>query len=180
MSGGYYNFSNIRFGEPPIGNLRFSKPIPPRGSSSSVDNGGIGRICPTALPAWLDIGVPFLGAYIDGRPFNFTAANETFAVKKTTTVAPQDPRITEDCLFLDVMVPRKTFDSAKVNNSTGSPILVWIYGGGYCSGDKTSIGDPAGLIEASRMSGSEIIVVLLNYRVSSTDYKHNSGLCIDS
>jgi len=132
-----------------------------------VDNGNVGRICPQGVPEWLQIGGPFLAAYVRGQPFNFTAANETTADETSTAAAPpQDPRTTEDCLFLDVIVPKPTFDSAGVNDTSHSPVLVWIYGGGYCSGDKTSYGNGAGLVKAGQASNSSgVIVVLLNYRV---------------
>lgn len=132
-----------------------------------MDDGNVGRICPQGVPAWLQIGAPFLAAYTKGQPFNFTAANDTAAQKTgTMTPPPQDPRTTEDCLFLDVIVPKLTFDSAVVKNTSQSPVLVWIYGGGYCSGDKTAYGNGAGLIKASLTADSlGAIVVLLNYRV---------------
>ena len=88
-------------------------------------------------------------------------------------IPPQDPRITEDCLVLDVFVPEKVFSSntgiRSGNNTGGAPVMVWIYGGGYTIGDKAGSGvyDPAGLIKASQVGGSEgIIFVAPNYRVS--------------
>jgi carboxylesterase type B len=45
-------------------------------------------------------------------------------------------------------------------------VLVWIYGGGYTEGDKTSSGDPAGLIARSLENGSEgVVYVAMNYRL---------------
>ncbi|PMD13346.1 hypothetical protein NA56DRAFT_585801, partial [Hyaloscypha hepaticicola] len=46
----YYNFSNIRFGQPPVGSLRFSSPLPPQGRNSTVNNGRQGVICPQSDP----------------------------------------------------------------------------------------------------------------------------------
>lgn len=60
-----------------------------------------------------------------------------------------DPRTTEDCLFLDVLVP-KVFDKAR--NGTKVPVLVWIYGGGYTYGDK-SADNASGLIRRSMRLG---------------------------
>lgn len=57
-----------------------------------------------------------------------------------------DPRTTEDCLFLDVLVPKKVFDKAR--NEKKVPVLVWIYGGGYTYGDK-SADSASGLIRRS-------------------------------
>ena len=110
-------------------------------------------------------GIPFLHAYTQSQPFNFTAADATASTN--VSGPPQlDPRETEDCLFLDVLVPKQIFDSPRATNTDPSPVLVWIYGGGYSNGDKTSYGNGAGLIHASQRSNSPgIIVVLLNYRV---------------
>jgi len=49
--------------------------------------------------------------------------------------------MSEDCLFLDVFAPRQVFESAGLGY--GAPVLVWIYGGGYTSGEKASH-NPAG------------------------------------
>jgi acetylcholinesterase len=42
-TGNFYNFSNIRYAAPPIGNLRFAPPQAPATNRSSVDNGGTSR-----------------------------------------------------------------------------------------------------------------------------------------
>jgi carboxylesterase type B len=87
-----------------------------------------------------------------------------------------DPRTTEDCLFLDVVVPQKIFDHAKQHTDHGkrksfvpkhklAPVLVWIYGGGYVEGEKSS-NNPTGLIERSQVVSDGIVYVALNYRVS--------------
>jgi carboxylesterase type B len=73
-----------------------------------------------------------------------------------------DPRTSEDCLFLDVIVPTSIFNAT----SAGAPVLVWIYGGGYTEGDKSGSGDPAGLVATSQENGAEgVIFVAMNYRL---------------
>ncbi|KAI9037166.1 uncharacterized protein KD926_000814 [Aspergillus affinis] len=73
----------------------------------------------------------------------------------------------EDCLFLDVMAPRKVFQRA-LANGTLAPVLVWIHGGGFTAGSKTSIGSALGLINRSQMNGSDgVIYVALNYRLGA-------------
>lgn len=37
---GIYNFTNIRYAQPPIGDLRFQPPVAPSEQSQQVDNGG--------------------------------------------------------------------------------------------------------------------------------------------
>ena len=85
-------------------------------------------------------------------------------------VPPQDPRTSEDCLFLDVYSPKSVF-SKKIpaNGKGGAPVMVWIYGGGYTEGEKNQDGvyNPAGIIKSSQVDNQEgVVFVALNYRVS--------------
>jgi cholinesterase len=89
-----------------------------------------------------------------------------------------EPLEREDCLFLDVIVPKAIFSSAaEMRNgtstdkatATGAPIMVWIYGGGFTFGKKYGDGDPTGLMDKARQedpAGRGVIYVTLNYRVS--------------
>lgn len=167
-AGDFYNFSNIRFAEPPVGDRRFRAPVPPRGRSKTVNQGKIGRICPQADPAWLLIAAQFLPAYLTGKPFNASAAEAALAANSSLG-PPQDPRTSEDCLFLDVIVPQKVFRHVGDAKNAAAPVLVWLYGGGFVEGEKTGFGkfNPAGLLNASRAAVSEeFVFVALNYRVS--------------
>jgi carboxylesterase type B len=63
----------------------------------------------------------------------------------------------EDCLFLDVYVPKD------VNPRDNIPVLAWIYGGGYAAGSKEdAYMYPTGLF---RMAEKPMIFVALNYRL---------------
>ncbi len=87
----------------------------------------------------------------------------------TGMLPPQDPRTTEDCLFLDVVVPETIFKGASknANDTSGAPVLVWIYGGGYTFGEKSAY-SAAGLIHAAQLNNTEgIIFVSLNYRLGA-------------
>lgn len=73
------------------------------------------------------------------------------------------PLTSEDCLFLDVIVPKSIYDSC---GKSAAPVVVWIYGGGYVSGSKFGAGNPATLISRSQENGDEgVIYVALNYRL---------------
>jgi carboxylesterase type B len=95
-----------------------------------------------------------------------------------------DPRTSEDRLFIDVMVPTKIFNLTQSprrgipqivkcepgkpckEEPAGAPVLVWIYGGGHVARDKTSSGNPAGLIASSLQNGSEgVVFIAMNYRL---------------
>lgn len=113
-----------------MGALRFNAPVPPKGRKSGIQNGSVGKVCPQAVPNWVAMSTLFDTAFANHQlPFNVTQANETLS---KLPPPPQDGRITEDCLVLDVLVPQKVFDartaskkSAKSNK--GAPVLVWIY-----------------------------------------------------
>lgn len=108
-------------------------------------------------------------AYLTGQPFEPPGSAAGSSNASTNSLPPQDPRTTEDCLFLDVLVPDTNFKKASraVTNSSGVPVLVWIYGGGYVSGDKSQY-NAAGLLRAGRTNSSEgIIFVSFNYRLGA-------------
>ncbi|KAB8228467.1 Alpha/Beta hydrolase protein [Aspergillus alliaceus] len=92
-----YNFSNIRYAAPPLGGLRFRAPLPPKLNRSEVQTGSVGRVCPQATPIWSRYIMPLASLDVSTYPF----------------ALPEDPRISEDCLFLDVVVPQKVFDRAQ-------------------------------------------------------------------
>ncbi|TIA01430.1 carboxylesterase family protein-like protein [Aureobasidium pullulans] len=163
VTGGYYNFSNIRYAAPPIGDLRFAAPQAPAVNRTQVQTGSISRICPQANPAWNAIAAQFIPAYLLGQT-NFTMSDFNLTTSSNTTAAPaRDPRENEDCLFLDVMVPEGIF-----NSNEQHPVLVWIYGGGYTAGSKAGSGNPAGLLERSQADNSSgVIYVSMNYRLGA-------------
>lgn len=144
-----------------------------RSVGAAVNDGSVGRVCPQASPAWLLTSRQFIPDYLAGIPFNAsTVGGSSSNSSSAPELPPIDPRTTEDCLFLDVVVPQAIFNHATntTNYTSGAPVLVWIYGGGYTIGDKSdSSYPPAGLIKASQVTGSEgVIYVSVNYRVSDT------------
>ncbi|KAH9829340.1 putative type-B carboxylesterase lipase family protein [Teratosphaeria destructans] len=163
-TGGFYNFSNIRYAAPPTGKNRFDAPQPPAVNRSGVQQGLPDRICAQAAPAWLAIAAAYLPKYFGGQTnFNASSFNTRF---NTSNLPAQDPRTTEDCLFLDVIVPEKIFNNA--GKGHGAPVLVWIHGGGYSLGSKSDSGNPAGLIARSQDNSKEgIVYVSLNYRLGA-------------
>jgi carboxylesterase type B len=70
------------------------------------------------------LGSEFATAYAEGIPFNMTAAEAALAAANVSTTP--DPRTTEDCLFLDVFVPKHIFSNRNnTGNGTGAAVLVW-------------------------------------------------------
>jgi carboxylesterase type B len=87
----------------------------------------------------------------------------------SSVVPTPDPNETEDCLFLDVFVPKNALSNADKEGS-GVPVLVWIYGGGYTIGSKAN--DPSGLlaVASGNSSDEEVIYVALNYRLGALGF----------
>ncbi|GME22918.1 Carboxylesterase type B [Neofusicoccum parvum] len=139
-NGGYYNFSNIRYAAAPVGNLRFRAPESPAINHSVINDGSFDRICPQSFGSW---GVTN-GSNFGGR----------------------DPRENEDCLFLDIVVPKKVFGNADQGHR--SPVIVWIHGGAFTLGSKTFFANPDRLIERSTTNCSDgVIWVAINYRLGA-------------
>lgn len=99
-----------------------------------------------------------------------------------------DTRASEDCLFLDVVVPKKIFNDTGKKHAKKAPVcdspkhtklrllilmltqvLVWIYGGGYTSRSKSgqNSGSPNGLLQRG---DSNFIYVTLNYRLGALGF----------
>lgn len=139
-TGAYYNFSNIRYAQAPLGNLRFRAPQAPLMNRTQVQTGaGAPIMCPQAEPAWILSAETWIGQYLTGQPINISyaaieASNASLTTANALQAIPQAPGTSEDCLFLDVMVPKSIFD-----NGGGAPVIVWIYGGGYTAGSKTGM-----------------------------------------
>lgn len=131
----FYSFSNIRYAEAPIGNLRFAASIPPQTVNRTVNDGSQSVICPQAMPEWMILA---------------TGRNK-FTV---------DPRTSEDCLFLDIVVPQETFNFKNETNSM--PVVVWIFGGGFTHGEKSA--NVTGLLTEAKKS-ADTIFVAINYRL---------------
>lgn len=118
-------------------------------------------VCPQAEPAWLDTAVQFITgtSFVNVTPIDYSNYNP----------GPIKAGTTEDCLFLDVLVPKQvynshTFDTNKI--SGGAPVIVWIHGGGFVEGDKALDGNGTGLILQSQKDGSNgVVFVAINYRV---------------
>ncbi|PVH77508.1 alpha/beta-hydrolase [Cadophora sp. DSE1049] len=136
----YYNFSNIRYAAPPIGNLRFAATEPPLNNRSfGIQDGSYGKICPNAFASW----------QIGALSLNPGAENEN-----------------EDCLFLDVVVPKYVYD--KKDKKGPSPVIVWFHEGGFTLGSKYAAGNPTGLLDQSLDTQAKgQIWVGINYRLGA-------------
>lgn len=174
-----YSFSNIRYAAPPTGKNRFAAPQPPAQNRSTVQFNRSEPVCPQANPLWNLVAQEFLISYFAGErqfnqsdfdtglPANLTVNDINLDTFDTSIIPKADPRTTEDCLFLDVVVPQHLFKK-KAKKGKGAAVLVWIYGGGYTAGSKTGGYNPAGLLARSQDGDDDgVIYVALNYRLGA-------------
>lgn len=104
-------------------------------------------------------------AYVQGTILDFNELEQQLG-NSTSPATSSDPRVTEDCLFLDVVVPQTILDNR--GQGIQAPVLVWIHGGGYIVGEKGGFGryNPSGIIQASRAAGDDgFVFVSISYRV---------------
>jgi carboxylesterase type B len=139
-----------------VGPLRWVAPQEPLTNRTVVQTGDIGKACPQSYPTWYLRGKQ----YIAGNPNAGTLSPEQL-------IPPPDPRETEDCLFLDVLVPKAVFDSRGSKEGL-APVMIWVYGGGFTFSFKGNDGDPSTIIKSSQQSEDTngVIYVAFNYRVS--------------
>lgn len=145
-SAGYVTYSNIRYGQNPVGDLRFTPALPPQKISYNRQtfDGSIGRSCWQANPQWATDSIRKKDADFDWEDFFRTETDG------------------DDCLFLDVSAPVDFKVTEKL------PVLVWIYGGGFAFGAKDMpTYSPAGFYRrATKKKENRFLYVAINYRVS--------------
>lgn len=122
--------------------MRFSPPATPPANRAGIQDAN-DVICPQAYPKWLTTG--------EVTPFGLG------------DVPPVDPRTSEDCLFLDVLLPKSLWETRQ---HVRAPVLVWIHGGGFDVGGKNLSGSGYGLVSRSHdFGGQGVIWVSVNYRL---------------
>jgi carboxylesterase type B len=87
---------------------------------------------------------------------------------QTGDVGSRAPRMSEDCLYLNVWSP--------FGAEPGSlPVMVWVHGGSFVSGS----GSEARL-DGAKLAGQNVVVVTINYRVGLFGYLAHPGLTRES
>ncbi|KAK0162670.1 hypothetical protein PV327_006428 [Microctonus hyperodae] len=135
-------FLGIPFAKPPIGPLRFRKPL--------------------AIEPWHGI----LNATTLPNSC-FQERYEYFPGFEGEEMWNPNTNVSEDCLYLNIWVPQKLRlrhkESPGMSENKGMPMLVWIYGGGYMTGTATLDVYDADLMAAT----SNVIIASMQYRVGA-------------
>lgn len=139
-------------------------------------------MCPQAGPGWINFAEEFLATYLTTGKVEVNAT-ELQAANGTAPTVTAGGSQTEDCLFLDVWAPSsilaKSADASTTGIGKGSPVLVWIYGGGYTEGDKLAF-MPQGLLARSFLNDGEgVIYVAMNYRLGAFGWLAGPSLQAD-
>lgn len=185
-----YSFSNVRYAAPPTGGNRFKAPQPPAHNRSLIQFNRPEPICPQGFP-----GKPTdsddtrekpeeapngeLANYtaLGQRSFersghlsaNLSAANIDLDSFNSSAhgLVEIDPKVTEDCLFLDVVVPQHIFQR-NTKSGRGAAVMVFVHGGSLIYGSKSLWGDPSALVSRSQEGDNEGVIYLsLNYRLGA-------------
>ena len=119
----FWNFSNIPFAKPPINELRFcaAEHIDAIEGDKPLNIGENSAICPQIQVGWVAPQVKFLADYYGGKGIdNWTQPIEDYDYSPIT---PQNisKLASEDCLTLDVMVPKTTWNTRTTVKRKWSP-----------------------------------------------------------
>ena len=134
---------------------------------TKIANGVIEGLYDTKTGLQLYFGIPFakppLGDLRWKAPqpvdnWKGILATKAFGPRSVQAIVFGDMRsrsngISEDCLYLNVWTPAK-------RNTTGLPVLVYFYGGGFVAGDGS---EPR--YDGASMARKGIVVVTVNYRL---------------
>ncbi|KAL7786970.1 alpha/beta-hydrolase [Trichoderma ceciliae] len=172
-----YMFQNIKYAQPPVGDLRFRTPAHPKTNRTTVQTGSELRFCPQGVPVWQGDAYTPIGKYSNpANAFTLQAWEKSIQNGQPLPVDWNDGA-QEDCLFLDVHVTKKAFQQAgqKACGDGDAPVLVWVHGGGFVLGSKTGTPtpgyDPVGFFEhAAANSDQGLVFVALNYRLGAVGF----------
>ncbi|HEV2442286.1 MAG TPA: carboxylesterase family protein [Steroidobacteraceae bacterium] len=126
LSGAVAVFRGIRYAEPPVGELRWKPPV--------------------AAAAWSGVR----------RAADFGPACLQTPSPPGSIYAHLPPRMSEDCLFLNVWQPHE---------AAAAPVMVWLHGGALRRGDPAE-----GLHDGRQLARKGVVVVTVNYRLGVLGY----------
>ncbi|SPO04279.1 uncharacterized protein DNG_06962 [Cephalotrichum gorgonifer] len=167
-------FSGAMYAKSPTGELRFRAPVAPEENRGTIQNGEQPRTCPQGVPLWQAKAVIPIEKYNNPNvPFTVEAWIEDIRKGQLPPPPANVTPPTEDCLFLDVHVPKRVLRKAKNPSFKGAPVLFWIHGGGNVLASKTQFPIPAffpdGLMSHASTDepAEDIIFIAINYRLGA-------------
>ncbi|KAL8866452.1 MAG: hypothetical protein Q9174_006295 [Haloplaca sp. 1 TL-2023] len=184
-SGKFVSFKNIPYADPPIDEFsRFAAPQFPE-YNETVNHGWNGNICPQVQLGWVPKAMEFLEDF----------KNPPALADWEDPISPADygplqypaENVSEDCLTLDVMVPKAVWEDRDSDRFEKPTVVVWVHGGGlvrslpqapreyqltrfcrFVSGSKNQYGSPEGLFDAAVGKDEDnVVFVAMNYRLGA-------------
>ncbi|OWO97547.1 hypothetical protein B2J93_658 [Marssonina coronariae] len=167
----FVSFRNIPYAEPPREDLRWYEAIEPQSIREEVNDGSTDHRCPQAQVGWVPLAEQFLS--------DFGNTSRLLPLKWRDVIDPKDykkpmpdpiEKVHEDCLTLDVMVPKSVWKNRNNPNADPAAVIVWIYGGGFVFGWKDQFGSPEGFFDAVAANDPDagnVIYVAMNYRLGA-------------
>ncbi|KAK2628791.1 hypothetical protein QTJ16_001894 [Diplocarpon rosae] len=167
----FVSFRNIPFAEPPRDDLRWFEAIEPQSIREEVNDGSTDHKCPQAQVGWVPLAEEFLN--------DFGNTSQFLPLRWRNVIEPKDYKkpmpdpiagVHEDCLTLDVMVPKSVWENRNNPDADPAAVIVWIYGGGFIFGWKDQFGSPEGFFDAVAANDPDagnVIYVAMNYRLGA-------------
>ncbi|KAK9779700.1 putative Carboxylesterase [Seiridium cardinale] len=141
-------YLGIPFAQPPVGELRFQPPVAFHGSET-INGTNFGYVC---MQVDMFGNIPHVQKRALGKREG-TLTPDALAIIQQYFAGV--PLISEDCLTLNIWTKPQVGENKKA-------VLIWIYGGGYSSGNSAvSFYNGKHIAEEQ-----DIVVVSLNYRVN--------------
>lgn len=153
-------FKGIPFAEPPLGDLRFARPVPYTKSLNGFQATDVSPSCLIINPKRIIDIIDQISS-----PINPLINQISPILGNLLTQVNTD----EDCLYLNVYRPEGTKAGDKL------PVMVWIYGGGFLFGTGTMY-DGSKYVAASERINQPIVVVTFNYRMGPYGFLGGSAV----
>ncbi|KAJ5046325.1 uncharacterized protein L3040_003571 [Drepanopeziza brunnea f. sp. 'multigermtubi'] len=172
----FLSFRNIPYAEPPTEEKggRWGEPVCPQSVSHEVNTGAVDHKCPQTQVGWVPVAEAFLKDFANTtKLLPAKWKNEIDSPDYNQTMPAPVPGVHEDCLTLDVMVPKAVWENRNKSDATPAAVIVWIYGGGlrrFIFGWKDQYGSPEGFFDAAEANDPEdgnVIYVAMNYRLGA-------------
>ncbi|XP_013790869.1 acetylcholinesterase-like [Limulus polyphemus] len=144
IGGGVYVFMGIPYAKPPVGDLRFSKPVPIESWEGKI--GG------------------------ETKP-NSCYQTEIHHDQEVHDLWKLKTPVSEDCLYLNIYVPRNSTLGFGIDNPKSEdliPVMVFIHGGKFHYGSSS----PDAYDGAVLADATDVIVVTMNYRLGPLGFLH--------
>lgn len=136
--GDYVEFRSVPFAKPPVGELRFKAPVKPEPWEGILDATQYAKM-----------------AYQEHRPHGAPWDKDFYADPSFDRIA------SEDCLYLNLWVPK----SALEKKSVKCPIAMWIHGGAFMGGYATE-----SVFDGAAYSKRGVILASVEYRLNIFGY----------